>query len=103
MNPIFSFTGARLIVFGKGAFATLPQHMADLGASRPLVIMDGALAKSGLAEKVRALFGEKKIACHLFDGVAESRHLNLPTSAARWHGSIAATVSSVSAAEAPWT
>jgi alcohol dehydrogenase len=77
MNSIFSYTGARLIVFGKGSFATLPQQITELGASRPLVIIDAALAKSGLAEKVRALFGEKKIACHLFDGVAGEPALEL--------------------------
>ncbi len=39
MKP-FSFTGAHKIVFGRGMFASLPEQLAELKISRPLVVLD---------------------------------------------------------------
>jgi alcohol dehydrogenase class IV len=40
------------VEFGAGALATLPQALADLGITRPLLISDKGLLAAGLAERV---------------------------------------------------
>ena len=55
MDKIFSFTGAKKIVFGRGAFQKLPEHIGEFSASRPLIIMDKQLAATGLKERVADL------------------------------------------------
>jgi alcohol dehydrogenase len=55
MNPLFTFTGAKKIVFGKGALERLPEYLAELKAKRPLVVLDGSLSRAGLRERVSLL------------------------------------------------
>lgn len=63
----FSFTGAQKIVFGRGSFAGLPDNLAELRISRPLVVLDGSLAASGFGGKVDALLKNAGIAYELYD------------------------------------
>ena len=48
----FSFTGAQKIVFGRGSFADLPVHLAELRITRPLIVLDGSLASTGFGKKI---------------------------------------------------
>ncbi len=52
MRKIFSFTGAKKIVFGNGSLLTLAAHIKELGAKKPLVVMDKNLAQTGLKDKI---------------------------------------------------
>ena len=63
----FSFTGARKIVFGNGSFASLAEHLAELKVSRPLVVLDGNLAGTGLGERLSGLLEKAKIVFVLYD------------------------------------
>jgi len=65
----FSFTGARKIVFGRGAFASLPSHIRDLGGCRPFVVLDRNLSKTGLGERVADVLGAADMAPVLYDRV----------------------------------
>jgi alcohol dehydrogenase class IV len=63
----FSFTGAKKIVFGNGSFAGLAEHLAELKVSRPLVVLDGTLAGTGLGERLSGLLDKAKIGFVLYD------------------------------------
>jgi len=63
----FSFTGAKKIVFGNGSFAGLAEHLAELKVSRPLVVLDGNLAGTGLGERLSGLLDKAKIGFVLYD------------------------------------
>ncbi|MDD5474940.1 MAG: iron-containing alcohol dehydrogenase [Syntrophales bacterium] len=53
MNEIFTFTGAKKIVFGRGAIEGLAGAIGELRGSKPFVVMDANLAATGLADQVR--------------------------------------------------
>ena len=55
MRKVFSFTGAKKIVFGNGSFRALVSHIQELNAKNPLVVMDKNLAKAGFQEAVANL------------------------------------------------
>jgi len=63
----FSFTGAKKIVFGRGSFASLPEHLAELRVSRPLIVLDRNLAEAGFREKVSALLDQARMKYALYD------------------------------------
>ena len=63
----FSFTGARKIVFGKGSFAALPEHLAELRVSRPLIVLDRNLAEAGFRKKASALLDQAGMKYALYD------------------------------------
>lgn len=69
MNPLFTFTGAKKIVFGKGALERLPEHLADLKGKRPLVVLDGALSRAGLRERVCRLLEAAGGSVAVYDAV----------------------------------
>lgn len=77
MNTIFTFTGAKKIVFGCGSFASLAAAIRELGASRPLVVVDRPLAKTGMAGKVSAMLDGEGMRCTLFDRVEGEPPLEL--------------------------
>ena len=52
MRKIFSFTGAKKIIFGNGSLLTLSDHVKEHHAQNPLVVIDKNLAKTDLLEKV---------------------------------------------------
>ena len=76
----FSFTGAKKIVFGRGSFASLPEQMAELKISRPLIVLDRSLAENGFLEKVTGLLGSK---CVIFDKTEPEPRIELADEGAK--------------------
>ncbi|MCX5836557.1 MAG: iron-containing alcohol dehydrogenase [Deltaproteobacteria bacterium] len=72
MNPPFAFTGAKKIVFGNGTFDTLPDHIRELKASRPLVVLDKNLAGTGFRDRVKELLNKEGFKMTLFDKQVEA-------------------------------
>jgi alcohol dehydrogenase len=86
MNTIFTFTGAKKIVFGCGSFASLAAAIRELRASRPLVVVDRPLARTGMADKVAAMLDKEGIRCALFDRVEGEPPLELADEGAKAAG-----------------
>jgi len=63
----FSFTGAKKIVFGRGSFAALPDHIAELKILRPLIVLDRNLAETGFREKVDGVLAKAGIGFVIYD------------------------------------
>ncbi len=63
----FSFTGAKKIVFGRGSFAALPDHIAELKILRPLIVLDRNLAETGFREKVDGVLAKAGIGYVIYD------------------------------------
>ena len=63
----FSFTGAKKIVFGRGSFAALPEHLAELKILRPLIVLDRNLAETGFREKVDGILAKAGIGYVIYD------------------------------------
>ncbi len=76
MKP-FSFTGAPKIVFGRGSFADLAQHLAELKVKRPIIVLDGNLAAAGFGERIAFLMDQAKIDCVLYDRTAPEPPIEL--------------------------
>ncbi len=83
MKNIFSFTGARKIAFGNGAFADLGGHLRDLRAKRPLVVLDKSLAAAGFSERVAGVLEQEGIAFCLFDKTEPEPRLELADEGAK--------------------
>jgi alcohol dehydrogenase class IV len=83
MKNIFSFTGARKIVFGNGAFAGLAQHLVDLRAKRPLVVLDKNLAAAGFSAKVVGVLDNSGMEYCLFDQAEPEPRLELADEGAK--------------------
>jgi len=79
----FSFTGAKKIVFGKGSFASLAEHLTELKVSRPLVVLDANLAGSGFGEKLSGLLDKAKIEFVLYDKAAPEPPIELADEGAK--------------------
>jgi len=77
MKRIFSFTGARKIVFGSGAFEQLLEYVHGLKGSKPLVVLDGNLSSAGFKERVSGLFENDGMDYILFDRVEGEPPLDL--------------------------
>jgi alcohol dehydrogenase class IV len=69
MQKTFSFTGARKIVFGCGSFSGLVGQIRDLRAKKPLIAMDGNLAKLGMRDKIMEMFDREGMKAVLYDRV----------------------------------
>ncbi len=81
MNNIFSFTGAKKIVFGSGAFASLAQHLKEIRGKCPLIVLDKNLAETGFPDKLsRTLAGAD---FHLFDQTEPEPRLELADEGAK--------------------
>jgi alcohol dehydrogenase len=63
----FSFTGAKKIVFGRGSFAALPEHIAEMKILRPLIVLDRNLAETGFREKVDGALAKAGIGYVIYD------------------------------------
>jgi alcohol dehydrogenase len=83
MHKIFTFTGAKKIAFGVGSFDNLPDYLGELKARHPLVVIDPALAASGLQEKVQDLLGKKGIKATIYDKVEPEPPLELADAGAK--------------------
>jgi len=82
MNQIFSFTGARKIIFGCGSFDRMAEYVAELNGKRPLVVMDNVLSRNGFREKISALFDAEGMRYSMFDSVEGEPPLELADEAA---------------------
>ena len=69
MQKIFSFTGARKIVFGCGTFSGLAGQIREMRAKKPFIAMDGNLAKLGMRDKVMEMFEREGMKAVLYDKV----------------------------------
>lgn len=83
MYSLFTFTGARKIVFGKGALERLPEYIAELKGKRPLVVIDGPLARAGLSERVSLLLKGAGMSLTLFDAIEGEPELEKADEGAR--------------------
>lgn len=83
MHKIFSFTGARKIVFGNGSFQQLPDHIRELQAKRPLIVLDKQLAATGMKEQVVELLKKSGMECHIFDKVDPEPKISLADEGAK--------------------
>ena len=83
MHKLFTFTGAKKIAFGVGALDNLPGYLGELKAGRPLVVMDPALAASGLQERVLGILDCQDIQATLFDKVEPESPLELADAGAK--------------------
>ncbi|MFN7633741.1 MAG: iron-containing alcohol dehydrogenase, partial [Acetobacteraceae bacterium] len=63
---IASLVAPRLMLIGPGSLARLPEMLARLGLSRPLVVSDPFLAESGLLERALAPLRAAGLAPGLF-------------------------------------
>jgi len=77
MKRVFSFTGARKIVFGSGSFNELADHIREIGGTKPFIVLDRNLAGGGLREKVAELFDRAKMKYTLYDRVDAEPALQL--------------------------
>ena len=77
MKNNFSFTGARKIAFGNGSFAKLGEHLRDLRAKRPLVVLDKSLAAAGFSERVAQVLEQAGLNFCLFDKTEPEPRLEL--------------------------
>lgn len=77
MKNNFSFTGARKIAFGNGSFAKLGEHLRDLRAKRPLVVLDKSLAVAGFSARVSQALEQAGINFCLFDKTEPEPRLEL--------------------------
>jgi len=83
MEKIFTFTGARKIVFGRGALQQLPDLIRELQAHRPLIVLDRQLATTGLKERVAELLKKGGLEARLFDQVDPEPKLALADEGAK--------------------
>jgi len=72
MKKHFSFTGAKKIVFGNGSLETLADHIRELKATRPLIVLDRNIAKTGLRERVSDILGNEGFKITFFDRQVEA-------------------------------
>lgn len=79
----FSFTGAKKIVFGNGSFAALAEHLAEMKVGRPLVVLDGNLAGTGLGDRISGLLDKAKIGFVLYDKCVPEPPIELADEGAR--------------------
>ena len=77
MRNIFSFTGAKKIVFGNGSILTLASHIKEHHAQNPLVVIDKNLAKTGLQEKIASILVSEGIKFTVYDKVDPEPRIEL--------------------------
>lgn len=77
MTKIFSFTGAKKIVFGNGSIASLAAHVKDQQAQHPLIVIDKNLAQTGLMEKIAEILSSAGVKFTVYDKVAPEPPIEL--------------------------
>ena len=77
MRKIFSFTGAKKIVFGNGSILTLASHVKEHHAQNPLIVIDKNLAKTGLQERIASILVSEGIKFTVFDKVEPEPRIEL--------------------------
>ena len=82
MRRTFTFTGARKIVFGRGSFGLLKDHVGEFRASRPFIVLDRNLAEAGLGTQAAEILNAGGLRLTLFDEVRGEPALDLADKAA---------------------
>ncbi|MGV8057763.1 MAG: iron-containing alcohol dehydrogenase [Smithellaceae bacterium] len=77
MRKIFSFTGAKKIIFGNGSFHGLVSHIKELNAKNPLVVIDKNLAHAGFQEAVANLLIPEGMKYTVYDKVEPEPRIEL--------------------------
>ena len=77
MRKIFSFTGAKKIVFGNGSILTLASHVKEHHAQNPLIVIDKNLAQTGLQERIASILVSEGIKFTVFDKVEPEPRIEL--------------------------
>jgi len=83
MHKIFSFTGARKIIFGNGSFQQLPEQIRELQAKRPLIVLDKQLAATGMKDQVVELLKKSGMESQIFDKVDPEPKISLADEGAK--------------------
>jgi alcohol dehydrogenase len=83
MHKIFSFTGARKIVFGNGSFQQLPELIRELQAKRPLIVLDKQLAATGMKDQVAELLKKSGMDGQIFDKIDPEPKISLADEGAK--------------------
>ncbi|MBN1827632.1 MAG: iron-containing alcohol dehydrogenase [Deltaproteobacteria bacterium] len=66
MNKIFSFMGARKILFGRGSFERLGECLKELKGARPFVVVDPGLESAGIAKDIERVLSAVGLHAVLF-------------------------------------
>ena len=69
MRKIFSFTGAKKIVFGNGSLLTLASHIKEHHSQNPLIVIDKNIAKTGLQERIASILVSEGIKFTVYDKI----------------------------------
>ena len=72
MIKSFAFTGAKKILFGNGAFDSLADHIAELKASRPLIVLDKNLAATGIKDRLKEILNKEGLKATIFNQHVEA-------------------------------
>jgi len=72
MKIPFSFTGAKKIIFGNGAFDTLGDTIREMKASRPLIVLDRNLSNLGFRDQIADVLGKNGLKAAIFDKHVEA-------------------------------
>jgi alcohol dehydrogenase len=83
MRKIFSFTGAKKIIFGNGSIHSLASHIKDLDAKNPLIVIDKNLAKAGFQEKIANLLIPEGMKYSVYDKVEPEPGIELADEGAK--------------------
>lgn len=75
MNGLFTFRGAKKIVFGRNALEGLAGAVGELRGSRPFVVIDAHLAGAGLADRVRDILGREGLKAVVYSEITGEPHL----------------------------
>ena len=77
MRKVFSFTGAKKVIFGNGSLHGLAGHIKDLNAKNPLVVIDKNLAQAGFQERVASLLIPEGMKYTIFNRVEPEPRIEL--------------------------
>lgn len=69
MTDLFTFTGAKKIIFGRGAFEGIAGAIGELGGTKPCIVIDGQVARSGMAARTAELLDGSGLEYVLFDRI----------------------------------
>jgi len=77
MKNIFTFTGAKKIVFGSGSLEQLPDYIVELRAKRPILFLDSNLSSEKFRERISKLCKHNGNRCTIYDKITGEPELKL--------------------------
>jgi alcohol dehydrogenase class IV len=69
MKPVFSYEGARRMIFGSGIISRLGEEAKALGASKVMLVIDKTLAATNLKDRLIASLKKGRIRVVLYDEI----------------------------------